>query len=84
MKKSLNFNDGSNDSSRPNSSMSGHAVASSGSRSNSRMAGYATLTSDEAGRKRMQDEVFGSLSDDEELCGKGKIWCLYLITVDTW
>jgi hypothetical protein len=37
------------------------------------MAGHATLTSDEAGRKRMQDEVFGSLSDDEELCGKGKI-----------
>ena len=25
---------------------------------------------EEASRKRQQDEMFGSLSDDEELCGK--------------
>lgn len=28
--------------------------------------------SEEASRKRQQDEMFGSLSDDDELCGKSK------------
>lgn len=72
MKKSLNFHDGNG--SRSNSSLSGHAAPDIGSRSNSSMSGHAAPLSDEAGRKRMQDEVFGSLSDDEELCGKGKIF----------
>ena len=42
-----------------------------GSRSASSLSGR-TPTPDEAGRKRLQDEVFGSMSDDEELCGKGQ------------
>lgn len=41
-----------------------------GSRSGSSLAGR-TPTPDETARKRQQDEVFGSLSDDEELCSKG-------------
>lgn len=41
------------------------------SRSSSSMSGRNSATGD-VGRKRLQDEVFGSLSDDEELCGKSK------------
>jgi hypothetical protein len=81
VKKSLNFNDGSSNGSRPNSSMSGHATPSCGSRPNSRMSGHTAAIPDEAGRKRMQDEVFGSLSDDEELCGKGKRSFILIVEV---
>ena len=46
--------------------------ASCSSRSGSSLAGR-TPTPDESARKRQQDEVFGSLSDDEDLCEKSKI-----------
>jgi len=45
------------------------AASQIGSRSNSSF-GNRVSTPDEA-RKRQQDEMFGSLSDDEELCSKG-------------
>ncbi len=45
----------------------------SASRSSASSLSGRTPTPDETGRKRLQDEVFGSLSDDEDLCGKGEI-----------
>ena len=46
------------------------------SRSSSSLSGPSSFTQDEndSGRKRLQDEVFGSLSDDDELCGDKSIW----------
>lgn len=44
-------------------------ATSSGSRPSSSLSDQLA-TSNETGRKRMQDEMFGSLSDDDELCGK--------------
>ena len=43
------------------------------SRPNSSQANHV-LTADET-RKRQQDEMFGSLSDDEDLCSKGNHHC---------
>ena len=45
------------------------AASPGGSRSNSSLANRVS-TPDEA-RKRQQEEMFGSLSDDEDLCSKG-------------
>ena len=45
------------------------AASQGGSRSNSSLANRVS-TPDEA-RKRQQEEMFGSLSDDEDLCSKG-------------
>lgn len=49
-------------------------VGSHGSRSGSSLGG-STPIPDENARKRQQDDVFGSLSDDEELCGKSMKIC---------
>lgn len=50
-------------------------AASSGSRPSSSLSDQLA-TSNETGRKRMQDEMFGSLSDDDELCGKSNVYYL--------
>lgn len=57
VKKSLNFDD---------------AASHGGSRSSSSLSGQ-TAVADDVGRKRMQDQIFGSLSDDDELCGQSII-----------
>lgn len=51
--------------------------ASHSSRPNSSLSGQTALP-DDAGRKRLQDEVFGSLSDDDDLCGKSRNTPCYL------
>lgn len=56
------------------------ATIQGGSHSNSSLA-HRVSTPEEA-RKRQQDEMFGSLSDDEDLCSKGikvnKIFYIFL------
>lgn len=55
-------------------------AVNAGSRPNSSLS-EQSATPNEAGRKRMQDEMFGSLSDDDELCGKSNF--LYLMKLNS-
>jgi len=54
----------------------GDADSNHGSRASSSMSGHNTPTLDDATRKRQQDDVFGSLSDDEDLSGRGILYLL--------